>query len=356
MVKKTTDDRPRRRSVTLHDVAQHAQVSVATASRVLAGDYPVAAATRNKVLQAVDELRYVAASKRSRRNDTPRMVALVAPNVKSALVAHIAAGAEEAATESGRLCLICTTHGDVAREAEVVKQLSDQGSVDAVVLVGGTVESPEYRDRMRSYTEQLALTDARLVLCGRPPAGQDVPALVVEYDNIGGAYAATSYLLSAGHRRIVLLAGPEGYSSSEQRIDGYRRALADYGLEFDPALIRSIAATRSGGYAGTEKLLQDDLDFSAIFAINDSAATGVMAALGQAGIRVPDDVSLVGYDNLPMAQELSPPLTTVHLPHEELGRAAVRLAVESPDQGSGREHVTLATHVVVRDSVRPVQS
>lgn len=346
------DDRPRRRNVTLHDVARHAQVSVATASRVLAGDYPVAEATRENVLRAVDELGYVSGPKRSKKNGRPRMVALVAANVKSPLVAHIAAGAEEAATESGRLCLICTTHGDVAREAEVVKQLSDQGTVDAVVLVGGTVETPEYRDRMRKYTEQLATTDARLVLCGRPAPGTDVPALVVEYDNTGGAYAATSYLLSAGHRRVVLLAGPDGYSASEQRITGYRQALADHGLTFDEALIRRIEATRSGGYTGTDELLRDGIDFSAIFAINDSAAAGVLAAFGKAGIRVPDDISLVGYDNLPMAQELSPPLTTVHLPHEELGRAAVRLAVENPEQGSGREHVTLATHVVVRESVR----
>lgn len=344
------------RGANLRDVALRAQVSVATASRVLAGDYPVAEATRAKVLQAIDELDYVASPKRAQPRKSTRMIAIITPNVKWPLLMHIAAGVEEAATESGRLCLICTTHGDVDREADAVKLMCDQGSVDAVILIGGVVETPEYRVRMRNYAQELAAAGSRLVLCGRPPLGPDTPAVVVEYDNVGGAYAATSHLLSAGHRRIALLAGAAGHTTSDQRIEGYRQALNDYGLAFDPALIIHGLPTRPGGYTGVKRLLEDKTGFTAIFAHNDTVAAGALAALGHSGLRVPDDVSVIGYDNIPMAQELAPPLTTVHLPHEELGRMAVRLALENPQPGSGREHIVLATHVVLRNSVRHLQS
>lgn len=345
----------RRRTVTLRDVAGLAEVSVATASRALAGDYPVAEGTRAKVMRAVGELEYVATPPRAHPRQHVRMVAIIADNVRVPLVIHVAAGVEEAAAEAGRLCLICTTHGDVDRELATVKLLCDQQTVDAVILVGGTVETTEYRDRMRRYAQDLARAGSRLVLCGRPPLGPDVPALVVQYDNTGGAYAATSHLLSSGHRRIAMVAGVPGHTTSEQRIDGYRQSLSDYGLAVDPALIKPAGADRAAGYTATKQLLQEKVEFSAVFALNDVVASGVLGALRDAGLGVPDDISVVGYDNTAMAQELAPPLTTVHLPHEELGRTAVRLALENPQPGSGRDQVMLATHVVVRDSVRHVQ-
>jgi LacI family transcriptional regulator len=343
------------RNVTLRDVAGRAEVSVATASRVLAGDYPVAEATRDRVMQAVHELDYATPPPRSAPRKRTRMVAIIAEDMTIPMVIQTAAGVEDAAAEAGRLCLIRTIHGDLDRELDTVELLRDQRNVDAVILIGGVVETDEYRQRMRRYAQELAAAGSRLVLCGRPPLGPDAPAVVVQYDNTGGAYAATSHLLSAGHRRIAMLAGVSNNTTNDQRNEGYRQALADYDLTADSALVRGTTYDRASGYTATKRLLDDGAEFTAIFAHNDLLASGALVALRERGLRVPQDVSLVGYDNSPVAQELVPALTTVNLPCEELGRTAVRLALANPQPGSGRDQVTLATHVVVRDSVRRIQ-
>lgn len=348
--------RPQRaRNATLRDVAGRAEVSVATASRVLAGDYPVADATRERVMQAVQDLAYTAPPPRSVPRRRARMVAIIAEDLTIPMVVLTSAGIEEAAAQSGRLCLASAVHGDLDRELELVELLRDQRNVDAVILIGGVRESEEYRKRMRHYAQDLAMSGSRLVLCGRPPLGPDTPAVVVQYDNIGGAYAATSHLLSFGHRRIAMIAGEPGNSTCEQRSEGYRQALHDYGIAVDPALVEDSRYDRASGYTATKRLLDAGAPFTAIFAQNDLVASGALVALRERGRRVPQDVSLVGYDNTPVAQELFPALTTVNLPFEELGRTAVRLALANPQPGSGRDQVTLATHVVLRDSVHRIQ-
>ncbi|GAA3292225.1 LacI family DNA-binding transcriptional regulator [Dactylosporangium vinaceum] len=343
-------DRPGR--VTIRDVAQHAGVSVATVSRALAGDRTVTPTTLAKVQQAVRDLDYVVnAHARGLSGRPTPMIAVIATDVRSPFVQHVAAGVQEHAAESGRFCAIFTTQGEAKQETDAVRLMREMNA-EGVLLVGGVVDSADYRDRVRGYVQTLG---SRLVLCGRPSPGPDIPALVVEYDNIGGAYAATSYLLSAGHRRIALITGRHGFTTTDQRVAGYRKACADFGVEVDERLIIAdhTVLDRTAGYLGVQRLLREDADFSAVFTGTDTIASGALTALREAGRRVPDDVSVVGFDDLAFAQELTPPLTTVHLPHEELGRAAARMALSNVQTGSGRDHVLLGTHLVIRDSVRP---
>ncbi|MFF9017435.1 LacI family DNA-binding transcriptional regulator [Streptomyces sp. NPDC014870] len=336
---------------TIRDVASLAGVSLATASRALSGDYPVAAQTRAKVQRAARELDYVVnAHARALSGAPAKFVALVVHSVQAPFFAYIAAGVEEQATLEDRLCLICTTHGSPERELEVVEAMREQRA-EAVILVGGVVESEEYTRRMRRYAQSLSESGTRLVLVGRPPLGPDVPALTVEYDNSGGAFAAASHLLSAGHRKIAILAGEPGYTTSDQRLDGYRRAMAAYGIEPDPNLLLRGHLTRGAGIQMTRELLVSQKDFTAILAASDAVASGAYGALFEAGRSVPDDVSVVGFDDVPVAEDLRPALTTVHLPHEELGRTAVRHALQRSEQT--KQHVVLGTHVVVRGSVAP---
>jgi LacI family transcriptional regulator len=182
-----------------------------------------------------------------------------------------------------------------------------------------------------------------------------VPALVVEYDNTGGAYAITSHLLSAGHRRILFLGRHEGYTTSDSRITGYRNALADHRVPHDPGLEVDGTMERSEGYRMIrERLAAGPPDFTAVFAGNDLIAAGARQALREHGLRVPDDISMVGFDDLPPSADID--LTTVHVPHEELGRTAVRLALErGQDKAAPGRHVLLGTHIIVRDSVRPLR-
>ncbi|MEU6714187.1 LacI family DNA-binding transcriptional regulator [Nonomuraea sp. NPDC046802] len=333
-------------------MARHAGVSVATVSRILSGTYPSAPATRGKVMRAVRELDYVAnAHARGLAGVRPKSVAIVVTSVVSPHYAHVAQGVQDQAVREGRLCIVGTTGGDPERELATVRLLREEHA-EAVILVGNIVADDAYRRRMAGYARALAVAGSQLVLCGRPPLGDDVPAIVVEYDNTGGAYAITSHLLSAGHRRILFLGRRPGYTTPEARVAGYRAALAAHRVPHDPLLeVDGTMERHEGHRMMRERLEAGPRDFTAVFAGNDLIAAGARQALRERGLRVPDDVSLAGFDDLPPAADID--LTTVHVPHEELGRTAVRLALENATPGAA-QHVMLGTHIVVRDSVRPV--
>jgi LacI family transcriptional regulator len=342
-----------RKRVTIADVAERAGVSVPTVSRVLAGNYPVAQPTRTKVQRAIRELDYVAnAHARALAGATTKTVAFVVHDIVSPFFAHIAQGVEEQARQEGRTCLVSTTHGDPATELAVVELMRAQHA-DAVILVGGGSELDENRRRMIRIAKALDEAGSRLVLCGRPSLGDDVPATVVEYDNEGGAFALASHLLSLGHRRIAFLGYEETFTTSVERLRGFQRAHEAFNVEIDYGLVRAGQFARSHGYDATCDLLREGADVTAIFATTDTVAAGALQALREQGVQVPSDMSVVGYDDIPLAAEVVPALTTVHIPHEEMGRTAVRLALHRND-GSVQQHVLLGTHIVVRESVAPV--
>ncbi|GIE94122.1 LacI family DNA-binding transcriptional regulator [Paractinoplanes rishiriensis] len=344
---------PATRRATIRDVAAAAGVSIATVSRILAGNYPSAPATRTKVMRAVRELDYVAnAHARALSGATSKTIAIVLNSVISPYYAHVAQGVQTQAAHHDRLCLIGTTGGDPDRELATVRLMREEHA-DAVILVGNVVANDDYRARMAEYAHALSAAGSQLVLCGRPPLGRDVPAIAVEFDNTGGAYAATSHLLSQGHQRILYLGHRPGYTTSEGRIAGYRNALAAFGVSNDLDLEVEGTLERNEGYRMMKRrLARGTPDFTAVFAANDQIAAGARQALREHDLRIPDDISMVGYDDLPPAEDIG--LTTVHVPHEELGRTAVRLALEREGTGAtGAAHVMLGTHIVVRDSVRP---
>ncbi|WP_406502298.1 LacI family DNA-binding transcriptional regulator [Streptomyces sp. NBC_00500] len=336
---------------TVRDVAARAGVSASTVSRVLGGTYPVAKATRAKVLKAIRELDYVVnAHARALGGSTNNTVAFVVDDVTGSFYAHIARGVEEQASAEGRLCMLCTTHNDPQRVLAVVETMREQRA-DAVIVVGGAWDDQAYQDRMTHFAHALDRAGSRLVLVGRPPLGPGVPATVVDYDNEGGAFAMTTHLLSAGHRRVAYLGRVPGLSTSGQRISGFTRAHEMLDVEPDPKLIIDGTFSRGFGYQGMRELLISGAEFSAVFAGTDMVAAGALQALREAGVRVPEDVALAGYDDIPTAIDVYPTLTTVHVPAEALGRAAVRLALHREEFPESQHHV-LGTHIVVRDSTR----
>lgn len=345
------------RRATVIDVARRAEVSSATVSRVLNGNYPVARATRERVEDAVRELGYVVnAHARALAGTASRTVGIIVQDVVDPFFAHIARGVERAASDAGRLCMVCCTHGDPRRELAFIDLLHEQRA-DAVVLVGGAHSDRAYAREVARRARDLHAGGARLVLCGRPSVGRDVPTLSVEYDNEGGAFALTDHLLTQGHDRILYLGGPPDLSTTRDRIAGHRRALELRGVPCAPELVHTGAFSPAFGHRRLTELLASGPAFSAVFAANDMVAVGALQALEEAGLRVPDDVSLVGYDDVPTAQVLRPRLTTVHVPLEEMGRQAVRLAVPDAQaeadawQQPAGDGLTLGTHIVVRDSV-----
>ncbi len=190
---------------TIRDVAERAGVSVASVSRVLSGNYPVSEELRRRVMKVVGDLDYVTnAHARSLAGGGTPTVAILINNITGAAFAHVAKGVEGAATLRGWLPLVGTTGDDPERELALVNLMRQQG-VAAVVLLGGAYDVDEYQLRMARFARSLDAAGSHLVLVGRPPLEGDVPATTVDYDNEGGAYAMASHLLSAGHRRVLVL-------------------------------------------------------------------------------------------------------------------------------------------------------
>ncbi|MDX3380542.1 LacI family DNA-binding transcriptional regulator [Streptomyces niveiscabiei] len=345
--------REKQRPSTIRDVAARAGVSVATVSRTLAGDYPVSEGTRRRVLAAVEALHYVVnVHAKALSGQVAGPIALVVKDITGPSLAHVAAGVEQEAADRGRLSLVCATRDDPAREDALV-QLARQQHAAAVLLVGGAFLDDAYRRRTAGYARALDAAGSRLVLVGRPPLASGIPASVVEYDNRAGAFQAASHLLIAGHRRILFLGGERRFSTAEQRRAGFEEALRGHGVAPDAELDVPGPFSRSSGYLRTRDALRAGVRFTAVFAGTDMVAVGALAALKEAGLKVPEDVSVIGFDDVPFAADLTPGLTTVRVPYEELGRTAVRLALR-PAQERGRDdHVVLGTQLVVRRSVAP---
>ncbi|MFF1483697.1 LacI family DNA-binding transcriptional regulator [Streptomyces sp. NPDC058319] len=353
-------ERSGQRRATVVDVARRAGVSTATVSRVMNRNYPVAAATRERVEAAMRELGYVVnAHARALAGASGRTVGIIVGELIDPFYAYIARGVEREATAGDRLCLVCCTQGDPQRELAFI-ELMHERRADAVVLVGGSVEDRAYKAELARRAGELDAGGSKLVLCGRPSLGEGVPTVGVEYDNEGGAFAITDHLITQGHERILYLGGPPGLSTARDRLAGHRRALELRGIRRDPLLEQPGAFSRAFGHRRMAELLRDGPEFTAVFAANDIVAAGAAQAMEEAGVRVPQDMSLVGYDDIPVAQELRPRLTTVRIPLEEMGRQAVRVALNGGDEDDWRAPTTgtlrLGTHIVVRESAGPPRS
>ncbi|WP_419998820.1 LacI family DNA-binding transcriptional regulator [Streptomyces boninensis] len=348
--------------VTIRDVAAQAGVSVATVSRVLAGTYPTSTGARAKVLRAVKDLDYVPnAHARGLAGSGRKTVAVLLSAVDSPFYAAIAHGVEAEAAERGMLSLVCQTGADPERELALVQMMREQHA-EVVILAGGVVEDDGYREQIARCAEALAAAGSRMVLCGRPAPVADVPALILEYDNRAGSYAIASHLLAAGHRKIAYVGHVPGLSTSEQRVGGFRDALAAFGLPESAAQVVNCDFGEEQGREAAHRLLDaagGKPDFTAVFAADDWVAAGVIRGLRERGVALPADVSVVGYNDDPLAAHLNPPLTTVHIPGQELGRTAVRMALRATARAGGgprQERQTLGTHIVVRDSVARLDS
>ncbi|MEU8762015.1 LacI family DNA-binding transcriptional regulator [Streptomyces sp. NPDC048659] len=319
-------------TVTLADVADRAGVSPATVSRVLNGNYPVAAATRERVLRAVEELDYVpngpASSLAAATSD---LVGILVNDIADPFFGILAGAAQSAIGEHGsgrgggeKLAVVCNTGGSPERELTYLTLLQRQRAA-AVILTGGTLEDPAHLAATAAKLARLADAGTRVVLCGRPPVPGDTTATTLAFDNRTGGRLLTEHLLALGHRRIGYVAGPADRTTTRHRLEGHRAALAAAGVPEGPAVYGRY--DRPSGYEATAELLRRDPALTAVVAANDTVALGVCAALRERGLSVPDDVSVAGFDDLPFALDAVPALTTVRLPLHEAGLRAGRLAM-----------------------------
>ncbi|MFI6941882.1 LacI family DNA-binding transcriptional regulator [Streptomyces sp. NPDC050418] len=343
-------------TVTLADVAARAQVSPATVSRVLNGNYPVAAATRERVLRAVDELDYVLNGPASAlAAATSDLVGILVNDIADPFFGIIAGAVQSEIGGPGgraggeRLAVVCNTGGSPERELTYLTLLQRQRAA-AVVITGGAVEDVPHAEAMAAKLRRLTEAGTRIILCGRPPV-PDTGAIALAFDNRGGGRRLTEHLLGLGHRRIGYVAGPEERTTTRHRLEGHRDALKGAGVDEGETV--HVPYDRQSGYEAARELLRRDPELTAIVAANDTVALGAAAAVREAGLRIPEDVSVAGFDDLPFSVDVVPALTTVRLPLHEAGARAGRIAMGREAEPPGRMAVIAGELMVRGSTARP---
>ncbi|TET85154.1 MAG: LacI family transcriptional regulator [Anaerolineales bacterium] len=334
---------PRNRSrATIDDVASKADVSIATVSRVINHTGPVAIKTRERVIAAIAELNYrpqtAAQVLASRKTST---VGLFLSEISGEFFTHILRGIEAAARENGFGLLVYSNQNGLAHESTKPLPLGEHNTDGLVVFV----DSLSDRELVR-----LNKVGFPVVLIHRSsPADIEIPCVTIE-NKLGTRKMIDHLIQEHGYRRLAFLAGKEEQEDSYWREIGYRESLASHNIPFDPELIGFGGFNREQAESVVNKWLSDGLEFDAVFSGDDEAAIGVLTALKLAGKRVPEDVAVVGFDDTYLAQYLTPPLTTVRAPIEQVGREAIRLLVRLIQGDKTEPIVLLPTELMIRQS------
>jgi LacI family transcriptional regulator len=326
---------------TIRTVAAKAGVSIATVSRFLNGSAHINAETEAKVREAIADLGYVPnASARGLATNTTQTIALIFPKLSGPFFAELIRGAETEAGAAGYHLLIYSIAGSAAGDDDQTLGLLTT-KVDGLILASRGVQQNYVRDLQRQGTP--------IVLLGEEPG--EIAGDSIRPDNAGGARQMVTHLLEHGYRRIGFIHGPETQTHAQERLRGYCDALHAYELSCVPELIVPGAFDEHSGYTAMQRLLHLHPRPEAVFAANDQMAIGALTAVYESGLRVPEDVALVGFDDIEPARYLRPPLTTVHQDMTGQGRLAVQMLL-ARIQGSETPPETrvLPTELVIRRS------
>jgi LacI family transcriptional regulator len=337
--------RPR---VTIREIAHLAGVSVATVSRVMNGRDDVSPETRDLVQRIVREHGYTA--NRNARGLSAGRTGLIGgtvPLVHPAYFSFILSGAAEALYERDMRLVLCPTQHEHEREVTLLERMM-HGTTDGGLLILPQ-ESAEELEHLLEHGYSFVVVDPLLPLSERIPS--------VSAAHSAGADVAVKHLLSLGHRRIAAITGPRGWIATEERLRGFHAALGAAGILAEPELVVDSNFEIDSGRTAARRLLDLHEPPTAIFAFNDNIAIGVLQAARERGVRVPDDLSVVGFDDVEAAEIVTPMLTTIRQPLAEMGRMAVSL-LERLIEGQRIEalHVELRTQLIVRETTAPPQS
>jgi LacI family transcriptional regulator len=330
---------------TIREIAELAGVSIATVSRVVNGREDVSPETRELVQRVVRERGYTAnRNARGLSAGKTGLIGATVPMLHHAYFSYILAGAAEGLYEQDMRLVLSPTMHEHHREVSLLERLM-HGTTDGAVIILPE-ESSDELELLLNHGYRFVVIDPLLPLNERIPA--------VSAAHAAGADQAMKHLLSLGHRRIAAITGPRGWKATDDRRRGYYAALAAAGIMPDPELEVESNFEISGGAVAAEQLLDLSEPPTAIFCFNDNMAIGAMQTTRARGVRIPEDLSIVGFDDLEEAEIVTPALTTVRQPLAEMGRIAVSLLMRLLDnQRLEALHVELGTRLVVRDSTAP---
>lgn len=335
-----------RQPITIKDIAARAGVSISTVSRVVNGTVRVDPATEERVHEAIETLDYRPnLLARSFRRKITQTIGLVVPDNSNPFFAEIARVIEDAGFADGYSVILCNSDLSRSKQSSYIDVLLAK-RVDGIIMIStGLVPGEDAGgdiDRIRQVGVPCVVIDRDL---------EDIPVDQVLVDNVEGGYLAGHHLIRLGHRRIACVVGPSDLTPSAGRIAGFRQALSEAGLELSAESVIRGNGRHDGGVAAVRELRRRDLDVSAIFAFNDEMAVGVIGELQRAGHRVPEDVSVIGFDDIPYASAIFPSVTTIAQPIADMGNLGIQLLLERirrPDAPFQR--TILSTRLVERES------
>jgi LacI family transcriptional regulator len=326
---------------TIRDVARVAGVSVATVSRVLNGSAPVSESTDLQVRNAARDLKYTPnGAARSLITSRSNTLGVLLPDIHGEFFSEVIRGIDLASRREGFHLLVSSSHA--ATEELVAALQSMRGRIDGLIVMVPDLAAPRLLSEGAAGTPTVVLN-----------AGRAVPGChTISIDNFDGAYRVVQHLISLGHRRIATITGPALNVDAKRRLDGYRAALREAGIEADANLQLQGDFTEPSGYEAGLALLELDPRPTAVFVGNDRMAVGVMGALHDADVELPAGMAIAGFDDIEMSKYLSPPLTTVHADAQMLGARAVErlLELQRTSKVDGPRHEVLPTKLVVRSS------
>ena len=326
---------------TMKQVAEKAGVSTTTVSHVINNTRVVSEDARERVLSVIQELRYIpSAVARSLKNDRTHTIGMMIPNNSNPYFAELIQGIEDASFELGYNIILCNSYDDPKKQAAYIRVLMEK-RIDGLILVSSGSDE--------DLSMLLANEVIPKVLVDREVTG--VAADLIEADHVQGAYEATRYLISLGHKRIACVAGPDTLLPSGGRVAGYQRALKEAGITVCDDFIVHSDFTSEGGFNAFQKLLTLDSKPTAIFASNDLMAIVGICAANQAGVKIPQDLSVIGYDDIALASFSTPPLTTIAQPKYQIGQLTAKTLVERISNPDSQVRRTMLTpELVIRQS------
>jgi len=327
--------------VNIHDVAKLAKVSIATVSRVSSNKEGVNEDTKARVLEAMAKLGYRPNSAaRTLRMSKSNIIIVLMVNIKNSFFSEFIRGIEEIARKSGYYILIGSTDGDPEKEKEYI-DLIQESRVDGVILTTAGVLD-------ESTIKKISETSPMVLTFDYVPS-QQIPSISI--DNESASRKITNHLIDLGHTRIAHITGNMGRLQSQTRLYGYKQALSQHSIPVDEALIQEGGYLFEDGYLAAQKLLSFDNLPTAIYGGNDNVAIGALKAAHEAGLRVPEDIAIVGFDNVDIASYVTPGLTTIHQPRYEIGKRAMELLLKKIDNEEiDHGHIILEDELIIRES------
>lgn len=331
-------------SYTIKDVAKKANVSIATVSRILNGQGGYSEKTKSKVLKVIEELGYQPnAVARGLINKRTHTIGVLFPKLSSSLVTDLLDGIEKAANDNGSSVIVCHTESNGEKTMKYLQLLIEK-RVDGVIFASEVLKD--------EYYQYVTKSKMPIILLSTESYAYPVP--YVKVNDYHAAYSAAKYLIDKGHAEIGMISGnKDDIIAGKPRIDGFKRALSDHGIQLDERnIVTSSGFTFPDGVEGFKKLLNQYPEATAIFAASDEIAIGALSSAYQLGIKVPEELSIIGYDNLNLAEMSIPPLTTVGQPLAKMGETAAEMLFKLLETGETPESRILPHKIVERLSVK----